>query len=372
MSGRRHPAPAHSEIDANGMAVSPGFVNMLSWAVESLLIDGRAQSDIRQGVTLEVFGEGTSMGPLDAQMKEDMVKRQGDLKYPVEWTTLGEYLEHLEREVSRRTWRRSSARRTMRVHVLGERDVDPTAAQLDRHARLVRQGMEEGALGIGSSLIYAPDTYAETAGAHRSHGRGRAMRRHVHHAHAQRGRGCSRRSMKPSRSRAVRAWRRRSIISRPRASPTGTSWRAPSRRSKLRALQGLPLTANMYTYTAGATGLDAAMPPWVQDGGLEAWIERLKDPKIRARVIKEMRASRPTGRTSCAAGTPANVLLVAFKSEKLKPLMGKTLEEVAKERGVSRRRMRRSISSSRTALASAPFISSCPRKMCAARSRCPG
>ena len=160
--GRIDPARARQVIDAEGLAVAPGFINMLSWAGESLIVDGRSQGDIRQGVTLEVFGEGRSMGPLTDSMKDRMVARQGDAKFDIAWTTLGEYLEHLERKGVSPNVASFVGATTVRVHELGYADRAPSAEELARMQQLVRAAMAEGALGVGSSLIYAPAFYAQT------------------------------------------------------------------------------------------------------------------------------------------------------------------------------------------------------------------
>lgn len=324
------------EIDATGLAVAPGFINMLSWATESLIEDGRAQSDIRQGVTLEVFGEGWSMGPLNERMKKELVEQQGDIKYDVQWTTLGDYLDYLvNRGISPNVASFVGAT-TVRIHEIGYEDRPPTPEELDRMRQLVRQAMEEGALGVGSSLIYAPAFYAQTdelvelckvaaayGGMYISH-------------------------IRSEGNRLLEAVDELITIARQAHIPAEIYHLKAAGRSnwnKLDAViekieaaraEGLRITADMYTYTAGATGLDAAMPPWVQEGGLKAWIERLKNPAIRARVKREMRT--PTDEWEnllLAAGSPENVLLVSFKNEKLKPLTGKTLAEVARLRGTS-------------------------------------
>ena len=324
------------EVDAAGLAVAPGFINMLSWATESLIEDGRSQSDIRQGVTLEVFGEGSSMGPLNEAMKQEQLEQQGDIKFAIEWTTLSEYLEYLvERGISPNVASFVGAT-TVRIHEIGYEDRPPTTEELERMRALVRQAMEEGAVGLGSALIYAPGFYARTEelielarvaaeydGLYISHlrsegnrllqgldelitiGRAAGIRAEVYHLKA------AGRSNWDKMSEVIQ------VIERART-------------------EGLAITADMYTYTAGATGLDAAMPPWVQEGGLKDWIERLKDPAIRARVMVEM--SAPTDdweNLYYAAGTADNVLLVGFKNDSLKPLTGKTLSEVAAMRGTS-------------------------------------
>jgi N-acyl-D-amino-acid deacylase len=331
-------AKAHAarEVDAAGMAVAPGFVNMLSWAPDSLYIDGRSQSDIRQGVTLEVFGEGESLGPLTDEIRKANLAAQGDLKHPIDWTTLGEGLDALVKKGISPNIASFVGAATIREHELGYVDRAPTPAELQRMQDLVRQAMREGALGVGSALIYAPAFYAKTpelialaqaagesGGAYISHMRSEGNRliesldeliqiASAAHIHGE---------VYHFKAAGSNNWPKMS--------------QAIARIDEARA-KGLDISANMYTYTAGATGLDAAMPPWVQEGGLDEWIKRLKDPAIRARVTKEMR--EPTNAWEnllVAAGKPDNVLLVAFNTEALKPLTGKTLAEVAKLRGKS-------------------------------------
>jgi N-acyl-D-amino-acid deacylase len=324
------------EFDADGMAVAPGFINMLSWATESLIEDGRSQSDIRQGVTLEVFGEGRSMGPLNETMKRETLERQSDIRYAIEWTTLGEYLDYLAaRGVSCNVASFVGAT-TVRVHEVGYADRPPTADELERMRQLVRQAMEEGALGVGSSLIYAPAFYAQTdelvalmqaaaeyGGMYISHVRSEGNRfleaidelidvvresgapAEIYHLKASGAANWSRLDAAIERIEAARA-------------------------------TGLRVTADMYTYTAGSTGLSATMPPWVQEGGHRAWVERLKDPAIRTRVGHEMNTPTDAWENMLLlAGSPGNVLLVGFKNDALKPLTGRTVAEVAAERGTS-------------------------------------
>ncbi len=319
-----------TEIDATGHAVTPGFINMLSWATESLIEDGRSQSDIRQGVTLEVFGEGWSMGPLNEEMKREVVERQADIKFDVTWSTLNEYLEHLvERGISTNVASFVGAT-TVRIHVLGYADRAPTPEELERMRALVRTAMEEGALGVGSSLIYAPAFYADTdelielakvaseyGGIYISHIRseGNRLLEAVDELIT-----IARRANVPAEIYHLKAagrdnWARLDDV---------------FARVEAARAEGLNITADMYTYTAGATGLDAAMPPWVQEGGHEKWVERLKNPATRRRVTREMRTpTRQWENLLLAAGTPENVLLVGFKNDSLKPLTGKTLAEVA-------------------------------------------
>ena len=331
-------APGHAArtVDATGKAVSPGFVNMLSWANESLIADGRGLSDTMQGVTLEVMGEGDSMGPWTPEMKRLEVKRQGDIKYPIKWTTLGQYLDYMQKKGITPNIASFVGATTVRVHELGEKDVDPTRAQLSRMRALVRQAMKEGAMGVGSSLIYAPATYAETP----------ELTALVTEAAKCGGMYIS--HMRSEGNKLLEAIDELVTISKDSGAPAEIyhfkqagkpNWdKIDAAIAKVNAARanGQRITADMYTYTAGATGLDAAMPTWVQSGGLETWIKRLKDPKIRARLVKEMRTpSNDWENLLLLSGSPDRVLLVAFKNPKLKPLTGKTLAEVAKMRGES-------------------------------------
>lgn len=322
--------------DVKGQAIAPGFVNMLSWATESLLIDGRAQSDIRQGVTLEIMGEGSSMGPLNPDMKRLWAQRQDDIKFPITWTTLGEYLAMLESKGIAPNVASFVGHTTVRVHEVGESDVDPTPAQLARMQGLVRAAMNEGALGLGTSMIYAPAAYAETpelvALAKASAACGGMYISH----------------MRSEGDRIEQAVDELIDIARQSGGPAEIwhmkmsgkrNWgKMDTIIGKVEAARasGIRITANMYNYTAGATGLDAAMPLWVQSGGLEAWIERLKDPATRARVKAEMMDENAAWENLARrAGDPDNVLLLGFKNPRLKHLTGKTLGAVARERGVS-------------------------------------
>ncbi|MBW3618404.1 MAG: D-aminoacylase [Proteobacteria bacterium] len=328
--GPRAPGRGRSEIDARGKAVSPGFINMLSWANETLLVHPEAESDLRQGVTLEVFGEGWSMGPWTEEMKRRELQRQGDIKFDVAWTTLDEYLRHLERRGVSPNVASFVGATTVRMHELGEGDVDPTPEQLARMRALVRRAMEDGALGVGSSLIYAPAFFAETPELTALAGEA-AMCGGIYISH-----------IRNESTRLVEAVDELIAISRASGAPAEIYHLKQSGRSNWGKLDeviarvedarrsGLRITADMYTYPASSTGLDASMPLWVQEGGLEAWVARLKTPETRARVIKEMREQ---GRLREAG--PEGVLLVGFKTAGLKPLVGRTLAQVAKERGVS-------------------------------------
>jgi len=324
-----------TEVPANGMAVAPGFINMLSWATESLIADPRSQSDIRQGVTLEVMGEGWSMGPMNPAMKAQETERQGDIKYPIEWTSLGDYLGWLEKRGIATNVASFVGAATVRVHELGEGDVDPTPEQLARMQALVRQAMNEGALGVGSSLIYAPGSYAETdelvaltreaakcGGMYISHMRseGDRLEQAVDELIE-----ISRRSGAPAE-----------IYHLKMAGRDNWGKLAPVvEKVEAARAAGQRITADMYTYTAGATGLDAAMPTWVQAGGLEAWIERLKDPAIRARVAAEMKGPGADWENLYHGAGADKMILSGFKNDALKPLTGKTLAEVAAMRGKS-------------------------------------
>ena len=323
------------EIDATGKAVAPGFINMLSWSNESLLQDGLGQSELRQGVTLQVMGEGWSMGPLNAHMKELAVARQIDIHYPVDWTTLGEYLSKLESRGVAQNVASFVGATTVRAYVLGERDVQPNAVELDAMRSLVRQAMEEGALGVGSSLIYAPANYAQTpelVALVTEAGRCGGM--YITH-------------MRSEGDRVIESVQQTIDIARQSGAPAeiyhlklagrGNWGKLDEVVAMIEAARrsGVRITTDMYTYVGAATGLNAAMPPWVQDGGLEEWIAHLRDPEIRARVIREMRDPSPTWENLLLLAGPEQALLLGFKNPKLKPLTGRTLASVAKERGVS-------------------------------------
>jgi N-acyl-D-amino-acid deacylase len=333
--GPHAPGRGAKVIDATGKAVSPGFINMLAHPEESLIADGRGLSDVQQGVTLEILGED-SMGPLTPTMKALARQRQGDIKYPISWTTLGQYMTMLQRKGISPNIASFVGAGTVRTNVLGERDVQPNAAQLAAMQRLVLQAMKEGALGATTALIYSPNTYAKTpeliALAKVS-----ARCGGIYSAH-----------MRSEGDRLEEAIGETIAIAEASGGPAeiyhfkqagrdnwGKFDKAVAMVEAARA-RGVRITADMYTYTAGATGLDAAMPSWAQDGGLEAWIARLKDPATRARVAAEMRDPHPKTWENLYAGAgPDGMLLEAFKNPKLKPLTGKTLAEVAKMRGKS-------------------------------------
>ena len=327
---------AAREVNANGLAVAPGFINTLSWSVESLIYDGRGMSEIKQGVTLEIFGEGNSMGPVNDRVREEMIKTQGDIHYDVTWKTLGEYLDFLVKKGVSPNVASFVGATTVRENVVGYDDVAPTPAQLKQMQDLVRQAMREGALGVGSSLIYAPASYAKTdelialckaasesGGGYISHMRSEGdrflealdeliqiSREAKVHAQAYHLKAAGQKNW-PKMAQAI---------------------------AKIEAArkEGLPITADMYAYTAGATGLDAAMPTWVQQGGIDGWVAQLKKPDVRKKVLAEMRDPNAKWESLLlAAGSPDRVLLIGFKTDKLKPLTGKTLAEVAKMRGVS-------------------------------------
>jgi N-acyl-D-aspartate/D-glutamate deacylase len=322
------------ELDAAGLAVAPGFVNMLSWATESLLADGRAQSDVRQGVTLEVMGEGFSMGPLTKEMKDEL-ETQSLLGLEVEWTTLGEYLEHLERSGVAPNVASFVGSATVREHELGAEDRPPDAEELARMQELVRQAMREGAVGLAAALVYAPAFYAATdelVALARAAGELGGM--YITHLRSE-GNGLL--EALDELFTITREAGARSEIYHLKASGR-SNWHkleAVVERVEQGRRDGLVVTADMYTYTAGATGLDGAMPPWVQEGGFEAWRARLEDPDVRWRVEREMTSDTNEWENMFLLAGPDNMRLLAFKNERLHPLTGKTLEEVARERQTS-------------------------------------
>ncbi|TML25995.1 MAG: D-aminoacylase [Actinobacteria bacterium] len=316
------------ELDASGLAVAPGFVNMLSWAHESLLEDGRAQSDIRQGVTLEVMGEGFSMGPLTEPMKAEL-EEQSLLGHPVEWTTLGEYLEHLQRRGVAPNVASFVGSATVREHVIGADDRAPSEAELAKMQQLVANAMGEGAVGLAAALIYAPAFYAQTE---ELVALARPAGMYITHLRSE---GDALLAALDEFLTIVRAAGVRGEIYHLKVAGRKNWHKLDALIERVEAEQraGLQLTADVYTYTAGATGLDGAMPPWVQAGGFEAWRARLRDPDTRARVVAEMQQPTEAWENMFELAGPKNIKLLAFKNEQLRPLTGKTLADVAAERG---------------------------------------
>ena len=326
--------PASSVIDASGLAVAPGFINMLSWSTESLLVDGRSQGELREGVTTQIFGEGSSMGPMTPEMKRRAIEQMGDLKYSITWTSLSEYLQRLEEQGISQNVASFIGATTIREHVIGLEDKPPTPAQLDEMRALVREEMKAGALGIGSSLIYAPAFYASTD----------ELVELCKVAAQYRGKYIS--HIRSEGNRLLEAIDELIRISREANIPAEiyhlkaagqANWPKMDRaigRIEAARKEGLRITADMYAYTAGATGLDASMPPWVLDGGIEAAYKRLADPEMRKKIAAAIRTpSDEWENLYRAAGSADRVLLVEFKSDALKPLTGKTLAEAAKLRG---------------------------------------
>lgn len=345
-------ATAATEIDASGLAVSPGFINMLSWSTDSLILDGRSQGEIRQGVTLEVFGEGVSYGPWNDRAKrewleervafadsEDVVRAALELpegaELEVPWTTLGEYMQFLEGKGVATNIASFVGATSVRIHEVGYEDRPPSAEELARMRTLVQEAMLEGALGVGSSLIYAPAFYADTAelialcevaaeygGIYISHIRseGSALLEAIDELIT-----ISREAGLPAEIYHFKASGR----------PNWDKLDAAIAAVEAARAEGLRITADMYTYPASSTGLDASMPPWVQEGGYEAWAERLRDPEIRARVAVEMATPTDEWENAYVDIGPENILLVGFRNRELRSYIGKTLAEVAEERGAS-------------------------------------
>ena len=327
-------AQAGLTIDARGLAVAPGFINMLSWSTESLIADGRSQSEIRQGITTEIMGEGESMGPVNDRVREKMLRDQKDIHYKIEWTTLAEYLRYLEARGISCNVASFIGATTIRENVIGFEDKEPTPQQLDQMRELVRQEMEDGALGIGTSLIYPPAFYAKTP----------ELIKLCKVAAQYQGKYIS--HMRSEGNQLLQAVDELIRISREAKIPAETyhikaagksNWpKLDALLAKIEAAQkeGLKITADMYTYTAAGTGLDACLPPWTEDGGYPALFKRLRDPATRAKIAREVKApSDAWENLYLATGSPDKILLFGFKSEKLKSLTGKSLAEVAKMRG---------------------------------------
>ena len=326
------------EIDATGLVVAPGFINVLSWATESLIEDGRSLSDIMQGVTLEVFGEGWSMGPLNRDLKNklQLPTAQGDIKYDIDWNSLDEYLQSLTKRGISPNVASFIGATTVRINHIGYEDRAPTDQELISMQNMVKEAMEDGALGVGSSLIYAPAFYSTTEelialckiasdydGLYISHMRSEGNR------------------LLQSVDELIRIADEADIRAEIYHLKMGgkANWNKYDevvRKIDSARTAGLKITTNMYTYVAGATGLDASMPPWVQEGGYEKWAERLKKPKIRKRVLKEMKTQTDKWENlMAAAGNSDNLLLVGFENDSLRHYTGKTLTEIAKIHGKS-------------------------------------
>jgi N-acyl-D-amino-acid deacylase len=325
---------ARTVIDAKGLAVAPGFINMLSWSTESLIEDGRSQSELREGVTTEIMGEGWSMGPLNDRMKERMKSEQGDIKYEIKWSTLSEYLHFLEQKGISCNVASFVGATTIRDYVIGLEDKPPTPEQLEQMRELVRKEMEAGALGIGTSLIYPPAFYAKTE----------ELIELCKVAAKYKGKYIS--HMRSEGNRLLEAIDELLRISKEAGLPAEIyhlkaagqpNWKkADAMLAKIEDARkaGLKITADMYTYTAAGTGLDACLPPWTEDGGYPALFKRLRDPATREKIAAEVRTpSDKWENLYLAAGSPEKILLSGFKSEKLKPLTGKSLAEIAKMRG---------------------------------------
>nr|MBA3385148.1 D-aminoacylase [Chthoniobacterales bacterium] len=327
-------ATAKNIIDAHGLAVAPGFINMLSWSVESLIVDGRSQSEIRQGVTTEIFGEGESMGPVNDRVREYMLREQTEIKYDIKWRTLAEYLQYLEKQGVSCNVASFIGAATIRENVIGFEDKAPTPQQLDEMRELVRQEMEAGALGIGSSLIYAPAFYAKTE----------ELIELCKVAAEYQGKYIS--HMRSEGNQLLEAFDELLRISREAHIPAELyhikalgqkNWgKMDTLLARIEAArkEGVPVRANMYPYIAGGTGLDACLPPWTQDGGYPALLERLRNPEIRKKIAAEVKVdSDKWENLYLAAGSPDRIILSDFSAEKLKPFSGKSLAEIARIRG---------------------------------------
>ena len=327
-------AKAKTIIDATDLAVAPGFINMLSWSNESLIQDGRSQSEIRQGVTTEIMGEGESMGPVNDRVREHMLREQSDIKYEIKWNTLAEYLHYLETRGISCNVASFIGAATLREYVIGFEDKAPTRQQLDQMRELVRKEMEAGALGIGTALMYPPAFFAKTEElTELCKVAGKYQGKYISHIRSEGNR------LLESLDELIRISREAGIpaeLYHIKAAGQQNWSKTDQLLSHIEVAQkeGLKIRANMYTYTASGTGLDACLPPWTEDGGYPALFKRLRDPATREKIAAQVKT--PTDEWEnvyIAAGGPDRILLVGFKSEKLKPLTGKTLAAVAEMRG---------------------------------------
>lgn len=316
-------------IDAKGMAVAPGFVNMLSWSTESLIEDGRSIGEIMQGVTLEVMGEGDSMGPITEAMKVDAKKSQGNIKYDIPWNTLGGYLTYLEKRGVSTNVASFVGASTVRAMELGYANRPPKPDELERMKKHVKLAMEEGAMGVASALIYTPGTYSDThelielskvaseyGGTYISHLRSEGNK------------------LEEATDELIRIAKEANIhaeIYHLKAAGKNNWYKIDKVIAKIDSARkaGINVTADMYNYIAGATGLDAAMPPWVQEGGFEQWSRRLQSGTIREQVGREMSSPQNDWENLCLAAGADKTLLIGFKQDSLRKYIGKTLAEVA-------------------------------------------
>jgi N-acyl-D-amino-acid deacylase len=326
-------AKAATEVDVKGLAVAPGFINMLSHSETSLIADYHSLSELRQGVTTQIFGE-SSMGPLNDVMKRNRLTTQGDIKYDIPWTTLADYLKYLEQRGVSQNVASFIGAGTIREYVIGLEDKPPTTQQLEQMQELVRREMEAGALGITTALIYAPNYFAKTdeliamckvASKYRG--------KYIAHIRSEAN------QLLEAVEELIRISREANIPAEIYHLKASGEQNWPKMDAVIKRIndarrQGLKITADMYTYTAGATGLTSTMPPWVLDGGYEALYRRLQDAETRKKIAVAMRT--PTNEWEnmfLLPGSLDRILLTGFRSEKLKPLTGKTLAEVAKMRG---------------------------------------
>jgi N-acyl-D-amino-acid deacylase len=326
-------ATAKTVIDAKGLAVAPGFINMLSWSNESLLADGRGQSEIRQGVTTQIMGEGWSMGPANAAMKKRMKAEETDIKYDIEWTTLGEYLTFLQRKGISQNVASFVGAATVREHVLGLENKKPTADDLAQMRRLVELEMRDGALGVGTALEYAPAYYADSEELiELCKVAAKFKGKYITHMRSEGDR------LMEGIDEALRICRAAKIsveIYHLKAAGKDNWKKMDAAIAKIEAARkdGLAVTANMYPYTAGAAPLSACIPPWAMEGGEVAMRRRLRDPESRKKVLADIRDKTDWANFYHNAGSPENLVLIGFKKDELKPLQGKSLAQIAKDRG---------------------------------------
>jgi N-acyl-D-amino-acid deacylase len=328
--GNLENARGKKEIEATGLAVAPGFINMLSWAVESLIEDGKSQSDIRQGVTLEVLGEGESWGPWNDAMKEQFKAEQGDVKYDIEWTTLGEYLEFLEKKGVSTNVASFVGTATLRIYAVGYEDREPTSAEMDTMRMLVRQAMEEGAVGVSAALEYVPAAFAGTDELTELC-KAAAEYDGMYITHLRNEGDYLLESLDEMLEIAKEAGIRAEVYHFKQVGQSNW-WKLDEAVKKIDSARaaGLYITADMYNYIASSTGFDILMPDWVQEGGFNEWVARLKDPVVRSQLGREIERT-----ITAKTGTADKILLIGFNNDSLKYLTGKSLAEVAELRGTT-------------------------------------
>lgn len=332
--GRVDPARAKRTIDARGLIVAPGFIDMLGQSEQNLLIDPRAESKVFQGITTEVTGEGGSAAPLNDYILKELDPFLKHFKLTADWRTLGEYFARLERSRSAINLATYVGATQVRQYVLHDENRAPTAAELDQMRALVARAMEDGAVGISTSLVYAPAFYAKTeelielakvassyGGVYATHMRNESN------------------SIIPAIDEAIRIGREANIPVeifhlKMAGKPNWGKMRDVIAKIEDARSNGLDITADQYPYVAGATSLGASVPPWAHEGGTARFVERLKDPATREKLKAEMRATSDKWENFyLGAGGGEGILISSVLNRDLAKYEGKRINEIARMMG---------------------------------------